>query len=85
MVEILNEGQVIALEVLHAATHAGETFAEAEVVSGIRFWRFAGGPIPIAAVLEITDAAGGTARVTQADLVQSNGVIHVTDAVSLPM
>ena len=33
----------------------------------------------------ITDAAGGTAKVTTADLVQSNGVIHVTDAVSLPM
>ena len=33
----------------------------------------------------ITDAAGGTATVTGADLVQSNGVIHVTDAVSLPM
>ena len=33
----------------------------------------------------ITDAAGGTARVTAADLVQSNGIIHVTDAVSLPM
>jgi uncharacterized surface protein with fasciclin (FAS1) repeats len=33
----------------------------------------------------ITDAAGGTAMVTKADLVQSNGVIHVTDAVSLPM
>ena len=33
----------------------------------------------------ITDAAGGTARVTAADLMQSNGVIHVTDAVSLPM
>lgn len=33
----------------------------------------------------ITDAAGGTARVTAADLIQSNGIIHVTDAVSLPM
>lgn len=33
----------------------------------------------------ITDAAGGIARVTAADLLQSNGVIHVTDAVSLPM
>lgn len=30
----------------------------------------------------ITDASGGTARVTVADLIQSNGVIHVTDAVS---
>lgn len=35
--------------------------------------------------VQITDAAGGTAKVTAADLVQSNGVIHVTDAVSLPM
>jgi uncharacterized surface protein with fasciclin (FAS1) repeats len=33
----------------------------------------------------ITDAAGGKAMVTTADLMQSNGVIHVTDAVSLPM
>ena len=33
----------------------------------------------------LTDAAGGTATVTTADLLQSNGVIHVTDAVSLPM
>ena len=32
----------------------------------------------------VVDAKGGTARVTQADLVQSNGVIHVTDAVSIP-
>jgi len=33
----------------------------------------------------ITDARGGTAMVTKADLMQSNGIIHVTDAVSLPM
>ncbi|HEU0310074.1 MAG TPA: fasciclin domain-containing protein [Sphingomicrobium sp.] len=33
----------------------------------------------------ITDATGGIARVTSTDLMQSNGVIHVTDAVSLPM
>jgi uncharacterized surface protein with fasciclin (FAS1) repeats len=33
----------------------------------------------------ITDAGGGIAKVTSADLVQSNGVIHVTDAVYLPM
>ena len=32
----------------------------------------------------ITDARGGTATVTTADLIQSNGVSHVTDAVSLP-
>ncbi|WP_416385160.1 fasciclin domain-containing protein [Sphingomonas sp. LY29] len=32
----------------------------------------------------LTDAKGGMSHVTQADVFQSNGVIHVTDAVSLP-
>ena len=32
----------------------------------------------------LTDAKGGRATVTQADVLQSNGVIHVTDSVSLP-
>jgi uncharacterized surface protein with fasciclin (FAS1) repeats len=32
----------------------------------------------------IVDGAGGTATVTRADVLQSNGVIHVTDKVSLP-
>jgi uncharacterized surface protein with fasciclin (FAS1) repeats len=32
----------------------------------------------------LVDAKGGMARVTQADVMQSNGVIHVTNAVSLP-
>jgi uncharacterized surface protein with fasciclin (FAS1) repeats len=32
----------------------------------------------------LVDAKGGTATVTQADVLQSNGVIHVTNAVSLP-
>ena len=32
----------------------------------------------------LVDAKGGTATVTQADVMQSNGVIHVTNAVSLP-
>lgn len=32
----------------------------------------------------LTDEKGGTAHVTQADVMQKNGVIHVTDAVSLP-
>ena len=32
----------------------------------------------------LTDENGGIATVTQADVFQSNGVIHVTDAVSLP-
>lgn len=32
----------------------------------------------------LTDEKGGMATVTQADVMQSNGVIHVTDTVSLP-
>ena len=32
----------------------------------------------------LTDEKGGMATVTQADLIGTNGVIHVTDAVSLP-
>jgi uncharacterized surface protein with fasciclin (FAS1) repeats len=32
----------------------------------------------------LTDEMGGRATVTQADVFQSNGVIHVTDSVSLP-
>lgn len=32
----------------------------------------------------LVDAKGGSAHVVQGDVMQSNGVIHVTDAVSLP-
>jgi uncharacterized surface protein with fasciclin (FAS1) repeats len=32
----------------------------------------------------LVDAKGGTAKVTQANVMQSNGVIHVTDSVSIP-
>jgi len=32
----------------------------------------------------LTDARGGTSTVTQANVMQSNGVIHVTNAVSMP-
>jgi uncharacterized surface protein with fasciclin (FAS1) repeats len=34
--------------------------------------------------VELTDEAGGTSMVTIADVDQSNGVIHVIDAVLLP-
>jgi uncharacterized surface protein with fasciclin (FAS1) repeats len=35
-------------------------------------------------MVEITDAAGHTGMVTQADVMQSNGVIHVVDTVLMP-
>ncbi|HYW17493.1 MAG TPA: fasciclin domain-containing protein [Allosphingosinicella sp.] len=34
--------------------------------------------------LVLTDAKGGTSRVTTADVMQSNGVIHVVDTVLMP-
>jgi uncharacterized surface protein with fasciclin (FAS1) repeats len=34
--------------------------------------------------VELVDAKGGVAHVTKADVMQSNGVIHVTDSVALP-
>ena len=34
--------------------------------------------------ITVTDAKGGQARVTQADVIQSNGVVHVVDAVLMP-
>ena len=35
-------------------------------------------------VIIVTDAKGGQARVTQGDVMQSNGVVHVVDAVLMP-
>lgn len=34
--------------------------------------------------VQLTDAAGNTAMVTQADVMQSNGVVHVVDTVLMP-
>ncbi len=34
--------------------------------------------------IKLTDAKGGTATVTTADVMQSNGVIHVIDTVEMP-
>ena len=50
----------------------------ATVQGGTLTARLAGGKVVL------TDEKGGRATVTQADVFQSNGVIHVTDAVSLP-
>jgi uncharacterized surface protein with fasciclin (FAS1) repeats len=39
---------------------------------------------PTPGTITITDEKGGTATVTTADVIQSNGVIHVIDAVLMP-
>lgn len=71
-------GRLAAADVL-AAIEAGGGRAELTTVSGDT----------LTAALEggnvvLTDEKGGKATVTQADVFQSNGVIHVTNAVSIP-
>ena len=47
----------------------------------------AGGTLTVARdgdALVVTDAAGGRARVTQADQINTNGATHVIDAVLMP-
>jgi uncharacterized surface protein with fasciclin (FAS1) repeats len=71
-------GRVSAAQLV-ARIKAGRGMAKlATVQGGTLTARLAGGKVVL------TDAKGGRATVTQADVFQSNGVIHVTDAVSLP-
>lgn len=71
-------GRVTAAQLI-AKIKAGRGKAELTTVEGGKLTaRLVGGKVVL------TDAKGGTATVTQADVIQKNGVIHVTDAVSLP-
>lgn len=64
---------------LMAAVRAGNGTAVLTTVNGGSLTARMSG-----STLTLTDAKGGVARVTTADVFQSNGVIHVTNAVSLP-
>ena len=57
----------------------GKGKAEFTTVAGGKLWAMMDG-----ATLVLTDEKGGRSRVTIADVRQSNGVIHVVDAVLLP-
>ncbi|HEX8513224.1 MAG TPA: fasciclin domain-containing protein [Allosphingosinicella sp.] len=71
-------GRVSAAQLV-AKIKAGRGMAKlATVQGGALTARLAGGKVVL------TDEKGGRATVTQADVFQSNGVIHVTDAISLP-
>jgi uncharacterized surface protein with fasciclin (FAS1) repeats len=72
-------GKVSSAELVETIRKSGGRATLKTVQGGTLTASMSGGSVAI------TDAAGGTAMVTKADLVQSNGVIHVTDAVSLPM
>ena len=72
-------GRVTAAQLVEMIRSNGGTARLGTVQGGTLTATLVGGNVVI------TDARGGRATVTRADLVQSNGVIHVTDAVSLPM
>lgn len=66
---------------LMKAVKDGEGWAKLKTVQGEELTVKQAGP----GKLTITDAKGDTAHVTIADVLQSNGVIHVIDTVLLPM
>jgi uncharacterized surface protein with fasciclin (FAS1) repeats len=71
-------GRISAADVLSAIQAGGGRAALTTVSGDTLVATLEGGSVIL------TDEKGGKARVTQADVFQSNGVIHVTDAVSLP-
>lgn len=71
-------GRVSAAELVEMIRAGGGTARLTTVQGGVLTASMMGNRVML------TDAAGGMAHVTQADVFQSNGVIHVTDAVSLP-
>jgi len=71
-------GKVTSDELVRMIRASGGQATLKTVQGGALIARLAGNSIAI------SDANGGTAMVTRADVGSSNGVIHITDAVSLP-
>ena len=71
-------GRLSATDILAAIRAGGGSARLTTVEGGILTARLQGSSVIL------TDEMGGQARVTQADVFQSNGVIHVTDTVSMP-
>lgn len=72
-------GRVTAADLV-AQIQAGGGKAELTTVEGGKLTATAGD----GGAVILTDAKGGTSRVTQADVMQSNGVVHVIDTVVMP-
>ena len=72
-------GRLTAADIVAKIKAGGGSAALTTVQGGTLTASLSGGKVVL------TDAKGGTATVTTADLMQSNGIVHVTDAVSLPM
>jgi uncharacterized surface protein with fasciclin (FAS1) repeats len=71
-------GRVTAAQLVQMIRAGGGTARLTTVQGGVLTAQLMGGRVML------TDGRGGMAHVTQADVMQSNGVIHVTDGVSLP-
>ena len=71
-------GKVTAADVLGLIKAGGGTAKITTVSGGTLTASLMGSKVML------TDEKGGMAHVTQADVMQKNGVIHVTDSVSLP-
>jgi uncharacterized surface protein with fasciclin (FAS1) repeats len=72
-------GRMTAVNLMKAVKD-GEGAAKLKTVAGEDLWVKQAGP----GKLTVTDAKGDVAMVTIADVLQSNGVIHVIDTVLLP-
>ena len=72
-------GRMTAVNLMKAVKD-GEGTAKLKTVAGEEIWVKQAGP----GKLTVTDAKGDVAMVTIADVLQSNGVIHVIDTVLLP-
>jgi uncharacterized surface protein with fasciclin (FAS1) repeats len=71
-------GKLTAADLMQRISAGGGQARLTTVQGGMLTARMMGGRIML------LDAKGGMSHVTQANVMQSNGVIHVTDAVSLP-
>lgn len=52
----MNKRSIVALQVLHGASHARETLAKPQVIGWIRLRWLPNSPIPVATVLQVNNA-----------------------------
>jgi uncharacterized surface protein with fasciclin (FAS1) repeats len=71
-------GRVVAADLMRMISESGGQAQLTTVQGGTLTARLMGGRVML------TDAKGGVSYVTQANVLQSNGVIHVVDSVVLP-
>ena len=71
-------GRISAADLMSKIRAGGGSARLTTVQGGVLTARMMGNTVML------TDAKGGMSHVTQANVFQSNGVIHVTDAVSIP-